>query len=305
MSPTAVIMPALRPACHRRRPTRQDVDGDTGHGQRCRLRRVAIDYFNLLGDARPRAGPRWRSIRRARAALDRWRSRSPEAPVDVAGHLRRARCGARPRSIRRSTSMGLRCRAGFTMPRHHLQPPPTHHRVRRRARRRVDTSVATGDRDGRAPGSSSSSTPATPFSMTAGPDGATYIETWPRTGRRSSRRIGTTRVGSCRHRERATMIAPATQERYDVIVVGSGGGLFGAYARGGTRSAHAGDREDRVGRRHDRLLRRRALAPGQRGRGARRHRRRLRRPPAPTSTRSSATTRRRRCARPSCKPARG
>ena len=50
------------------------------------------------------------------------------------------------------------------------------------------------------------------------------------------------------------------RDRYDVIVVGSGGGLFGAYAAAGARSADAGDREVGVRRRHDRLVRRRHLA---------------------------------------------
>ena len=136
---------------------------------------MAIDYFNLLGDATNAEG--WTPM-----AID---SASPSqhwidgsalavAPVDVQATFD----GAMWRSTKIDPSfnlIGVKLRAGFTMPRHHQS-------LRQLVivfggELRVDLG-GDGDRTV-GPGQFFVISAGMPYSLTAGAGGATFIETWP------------------------------------------------------------------------------------------------------------------------------
>jgi hypothetical protein len=132
----------------------------------CHLRCVSIDFFDLLGvDG-------WVTL--APDPLDAahlWIDGRPlaEAPVDVGATFD----GALWQSTKIDPSFnlqGLRSRPGFTVPRRHLNL-------------RLLTIVIGGSlvvRDRRVgPGQFFVVGAGTPFSTSAGPEGATYLETWP------------------------------------------------------------------------------------------------------------------------------
>ncbi len=136
---------------------------------------MAIDYFNLLGDATNAEGWTPLSIDPT-SPQHHWIDGGPlaAAPVDVAATFD----GAMWRSTKIDPAfnlIGVRLRAGFTMPTHHQS-----------LRQLVivfggELTVEQGGRSGRTvgPGQFFVVSAGMPYTLTAGPHGATFVETWP------------------------------------------------------------------------------------------------------------------------------
>jgi quercetin dioxygenase-like cupin family protein len=135
---------------------------------------VAIDYFCLLGDATNAEG--WTPMTIDPAGRSQhWIDGTPldAAPVDVAATFD----GAMWRSTKIDPAfnvIGVKLRGGFTMPRHHQS-----------LRQLVivfggDLRVEHGDEERTVgPGQFFVISAAMPYTLTAGAEGATFIETWP------------------------------------------------------------------------------------------------------------------------------
>lgn len=146
----------------------------TPPGAAGRINGVAIDYFHLLGDATNAEG--WTPMMIDPASRSQhWIDGTPlaKAPVDVAATFE----GAMWRSTKIDPSfnlIGVKLRGGFTMPRHHQN-----------LRQLVivfggELSVDDGDAT-RTVGAGQFFVigAGMPYTMTAGADGATFVETWP------------------------------------------------------------------------------------------------------------------------------
>ena len=136
---------------------------------------MAIDYFCLLGDATNAEGWTPMAIDPA-SPSQHWIDGTPlaTAPVDVAATLD----GAMWRSTKIAPSfniIGVKLRGGFTMPRHHqsLRQLVIVFGGELRVEHGADEERTVG------PGQFFVISAAMPYTLTAGADGATFIETWP------------------------------------------------------------------------------------------------------------------------------
>jgi len=140
-----------------------------------RINDVAIDYFCLLGDATNAEG--WVPMTIDPASRSQhWIDGTPlaGAPVDVAATFD----GAMWRSTKIDPAfnlIGVKLRGGFTMPRHHqsLRQLVIVFGGELRVEHGGDEARTVG------PGQFFVISAAMPYTVTAGPSGATFVETWP------------------------------------------------------------------------------------------------------------------------------